>query len=103
MNRLQQLLEFLNDDPNDPFTIYAIATEYLHTDPDQARRYYEILLNDHPYYLPTYYHAAKLYESLDERDLALTAYEKGIQLATEKKEYLALRELQNAYQELLFN
>ena len=103
MNRLQQLLEFLKEDPDDPFTLYAIATEYLQSDLEQARRYFEILLHDHPEYIPTYYHAAKLYESIDERDMAITTYEKGIKLAGEQKENLALRELQNAYQELLFD
>jgi len=103
MNRLQQLQEFLKEDPNDPFTIYAIATEYLQSDIDMARKYYEILLSKHQNYIPTYYHAAKLYESLDERELAIKTYEEGIELATKQNESLALRELKNAYQELLFD
>ena len=103
MNRLQQLLEFLKEDPDDPFTLYAIATEYLQTDVEQARRYFEILLKSHPNYVPTYYHAAKLYEAFDEKDLAIKTYEKGIQQASEQNENLALRELKNAYQEILFD
>ena len=103
MNRLQQLLEFLKEDPNDPFTIYAIATEYMQSDIDQAKKHYDLLLSDHPDYIPTYYDAAKLYEAIDDRDRAIEVYEKGIQLATSQNETLALRELKNAYQELLFD
>ena len=103
MNRLQQLLEFLKEDPKDPFTIYAVATEYLKTDAVMARKYYEILLSDHPTYVPAYYHAAKLYEELDEKELAIKTYEKGIQMASLHNESLALRELKNAYQELMYD
>lgn len=103
MNRLDQLLNFLKEDPNDPFTLYAIATEYLNIDLYEARKYFEILLNKFPEYLATYYHAGKVYEELNERELALHTYEKGINLAKKKNESLALRELTNAYQEFLLD
>ncbi|RZK28249.1 MAG: tetratricopeptide repeat protein, partial [Hymenobacter sp.] len=35
-SRLQQLLAFYQDDPNDAFTIYALATEYRADDPKLA-------------------------------------------------------------------
>lgn len=101
-SRLNQLLEFLKEDPNDPFTIYAIATEYRSSAPDKCRAYYEQLLVHHSDYLPTYYHAAQLYQDLGLTELAKVTYQKGIDLAKKQSNPLSLRELQNAYNELLF-
>ena len=101
MNRLDQLNQFLKEDPNDPFTIYAIATEYVKIDLEEARKYFEILLNDHPNYIATYYHAGKLYEELEEYDLAQETYQTGIEKAKSQDEQLALRELGSALDELL--
>ncbi len=99
--RLRRLLEFLEEDPGDAFTIYAIANEYKETQPDNARFYFECLLKDHPEYLGTYLHAAHLYIELDEPDLAREVYERGIDLAQTQNNKLALRELVNAYNEFL--
>ncbi|MGB3588291.1 MAG: tetratricopeptide repeat protein [Tunicatimonas sp.] len=100
--RLAQLLDFLQEEPNDPFTLYAIATEYVQDDPQQARQYYEKLLEEHPDYVATYYHTAKLYQSAGETTLAEATYQKGITIAQKQQDHLALRELRNAYNEFLF-
>lgn len=99
--RLNQLLDFLKDDPNDPFTIYAIATEYYSSAPDKALEYYELLLNEHADYLATYYHVGKLYADFGESEKAENSFKKGIALAQNQNESLARRELQNAYNEFL--
>lgn len=101
--RLKQLLDFLKEDPSDPFTIYAIATEYNTTEPSKALEYFNKLLNDHPDYLATYYHAAKLQADLNETEKAEDIFKKGIALAQVQGQTLALRELQNAYNEFLFD
>ncbi|WKN42048.1 tetratricopeptide repeat protein [Tunicatimonas pelagia] len=100
--RLAQLLNFLQEEPNDPFTLYAIATEYAQDNPEQARPYYEKLLEEHPNYVATYYHVAKLYQAKGETALAEATYQKGIAVAQQQQDHLALRELQNAYNEFLF-
>ncbi len=100
--RLEQLLQFLKEEPHDAFLLYAIATEYTKTNVQQALAYYEDLLQNHPHYVPTYYHAANLYADLDEREKAEQTYQTGIQKAQEQQDTLALRELRNAYQEFLF-
>ena len=100
--RLTALLAFLKEDPNDPFTLYAIATEYRQQDVAQALRYYEQLLDEHPRYVATYYHAALLYVDLEQPERAEETFKKGIAIAREQQEALALRELQNAYNEFLF-
>jgi len=97
-NRLQQLSEFLTEQPNDPFLRYALATEHLklgHT--EEALRYYEGLVTDRPEYLGTYYHLGKLYESLARSDDAIAIYEKGMCQAQAKRDMHALSELRAAY------
>jgi Tfp pilus assembly protein PilF len=100
--RLTQLLQYFKDDPNDPFNIYALALEYLKTDVTKAKEFFDRLLLSHEDYVPAYYHAAKLYQSLDEKEKAIAVYEKGISIAKKHKEHKALRELQSAYDELIF-
>ena len=94
--RLEQLLAYYKEDPNDPFNTYGLALEYLKYDLSKARFYFEELLQDHPDYLPTYYHVGHLYEELEEDDLAIKAYQKGIEIAEAQDNKMTLRELQNA-------
>lgn len=101
-NRLQQLLEYLKEDPEDAFTLYAIAMEYMKSDHNASRQYFEKLLTIHPDYLATYYQVGHLYEALDEEDLAIEAYKKGIVVAQQQDNQTTLRELKNALDELEF-
>ncbi|MEQ9298983.1 MAG: tetratricopeptide repeat protein [Cyclobacteriaceae bacterium] len=100
--RLKKLLEFLKNEPNDPFTIYAVATEYLDGNPLKSKEYFELLLRQHPDYLATYYHAAQLYADLDMLDEAEATYQLGIDLAEKQHELKTLQELKNAYQNFEF-
>jgi tetratricopeptide (TPR) repeat protein len=97
-NRLQKLLEFLKNEPNDEFLQYALATEYLRlNETDKALYYYEKLVAEHPGYSGTYYHLGKLYETLNRKDEALTTYQQGMQVTREKRDNHAYSELQSAY------
>lgn len=95
--RIRQLENFLKEDPNDPFNLYALATEYLKQDAAKAMAFYEKLLQEHPHYVPTYYHAAALYGQLAQADKADATYRKGIATAKKAGDAHALRELQSAY------
>ncbi|GAB4016261.1 hypothetical protein GCM10028808_44140 [Spirosoma migulaei] len=97
-DRIQQLMEFVEEEPGNPFNVYALAMEYVNRQPEQARIYFDQLLNGHPDYLPTYYHAAALYAELDERDKAAALYDKGIALAKMQNNLKTLQELQRAQQ-----
>jgi Tfp pilus assembly protein PilF len=96
-SRLTQLLEFYREDPADAFTIYALATEYLKLDLNESRRYYELLLADHPNYVGTYYHAAKLYNELGLTEKAEEVYQKGLKISRQEGNMHAFSELQQAY------
>jgi Tfp pilus assembly protein PilF len=98
-SRLEQLFEFLKEDPNDPFNWYALATEYLKTDPKEALKYYEKLLTEYENYVPAYYHAAKLYAELGDHEQAEHTFRKGIQVSQQQGKRKAQQELQNAYNE----
>jgi Tfp pilus assembly protein PilF len=97
-DRIQQLIRFVQEEPNEPFNVYALAMEYLTDHPAQARPYFDQLLSNFPDYLPTYYHAAALYTAVDERDQAADLYEKGIELARVQNNQKTLQELQRAQQ-----
>jgi len=99
--RLDKLLEFFKNEPEDEFLKYALATEYLRlNDTDKALFYYEDLLNNHPRYVGTYYHLGKLYEALNRVDDAINVYEKGMLIAKEVRDNHSLSELQAVYMEL---
>lgn len=98
--RIQQLIRFVQEEPGDPFNLYALAVEYMTEQPAQARPYFDDLLTNHPDYLPTYYHAAALYANLGEREKANALYNKGIDLARTTGKQKTLQELQRAKQAL---
>lgn len=96
--RLVKLLEFLESDPNDPFVLYALATEYnTSNDTEKALEYYLKLIADHPDYVGTYYHLGKLYQKLGNAEQALVIYQQGMVAARNKRDMHAFSELQGAY------
>ena len=101
-DRIKQLLNFLKETPNDPFLLYALATEYKEEVPEKSKQLFDQLLKEHPNYIGTYYHAAALYADHFDRERAEAIYQLGIQKAQELQEAHALRELQNAYTNFQF-
>jgi tetratricopeptide (TPR) repeat protein len=100
-DRLNQLLEFHAQDPDDPFLCFALATEYLKQgDEELALNWFESLLDRHPSYVGTYYHLGKLYLRLDRPEDALKTFEDGIRVASETGDAHAASELRSAKMEL---
>lgn len=99
--RIQQLEAYVNEDPNDPFNLYALALEYAKSDSHKAIEIFDRLLKSHADYVPSYYQLAKLYIGISENEKALVVFDAGIRISGEKKDHKALRELQSAKQELL--
>ena len=101
ISRLEKLLEFIKNEPDDEFLKYALATEYLRLNQtDKALEYYEDLVNHNPGYVGTYYHLGKLYEALNRRDEALATYQTGMKVTKEKRDNHAFSELQAVYNAL---
>jgi len=101
-SRLEKLLDFLKNEPDEEFLLYALATEYLRlNETAKALEYYEKLVNEHAGYVGTYYHLGKLYEALQRKDDAINTYEQGMKIAQSKRDNHALAELRAVYQELM--
>ena len=97
MDRLDALLDFYRDDPDDPFTRFALAQEYLKAgDTLEALSFFEGLVRDQPDYVGTYYHLGKLYEALGRSESAADTYRAGIESATQANDSHARSELQGA-------
>ena len=101
MSRLQTLLEFLEQDPTDAFTRFAVASEYLKMgDSEAALSYFEGLVDDNPRYVGTYYHLGSLYVQMGRPDDAEQTYRAGIKMASELRDHHARAELQDALMNL---
>ena len=97
MDRLAALQDFLRDDPDDPFTRFALAQEHAKRgDDDEALRYYEALVRDRPDYVGTYYHLGGLYRALGRDDEARATLRAGVDAATQAGDAHARAELQSA-------
>ena len=66
LHRIKQLLEYLEEEPDNPFNLYALALEYQNHDPEKVAYYFDALLKNHKTYLPTYYHAAEFFANRQE-------------------------------------
>ena len=99
--RLKILFDYLEEDPHDPFNIYAVAMEYINKDNEKALFYLEKLLVEHPDYIPTYYHAAALYFEKGDFENAEQTYIIGIAKAHQKSNQRSYDELKRAYRMFL--
>lgn len=103
MDRLEQLLGFLEEDPNDEFTLFAIATEYRRKgESDKSLAYFEKLVDLKPEYVGTYYHLAAVYLEMGQRERALATYRAGIRVAERQRDAHARAELQSALMDVEF-
>ncbi len=99
--RLKILFQYLEEEPNEPFNVYAIAMEYINKDIQKAKFYLEKLLTEHPDYVPTYYHAAAVYVELEDYTKAEQIYLLGIEKAHQQQSMKAFDELKRAYRMFL--
>ena len=97
MDRLATLQDFHRDDPDDPFTRFALAQEHAKRgDAEAALAFYEGLVRERPDYVGTYYHLGALYRLLDRDDDAQATFRAGIDAATAAGDAHARAELQGA-------
>ena len=102
MDRLNQLKQFVAEEPNDPFNLYALALEYLKTDTTQACVLFEKLTQIHPKYLPTYYPYAQQLIERRNPEKAESIFLHGIEIAKSNNDGKTLKELQGAYQDWMY-
>ena len=103
MNRIEKLLELLQQMPGDNFLRHALALEYIKLEKDNdARILFESILKDSPGYIGSYYHLGKLLERNGEPGLAIEWYEKGMAQSKTVNDQHAYNELQAAYEDLAY-
>lgn len=101
--RIEKLKAFLKGSPKDCFLNHAMALEYVKAgDEENARKYFEINLENDAAYVATYYHLGKLLERTGQTELAISTYEKGMAQAKAAKDMHAYSELQAAHEDLVY-
>lgn len=96
-DRLQQLIELLENSPDDAFLLYAVALEFQSKgNTEEAIKRYEDLLLKQWDYLAVYYQLGGLYTLLGDTSKAEETYTKGIEIATQQKNTKTLAELRSA-------
>jgi Tfp pilus assembly protein PilF len=102
MNRIEILQGFLRQDPEDSFSRYALALEYVKLgQTDDARRDFETVRDTDPSYVATYFQLAQLYRNLGLRHEAEKTYRTGITVASKAGDAHTQSELEGALESLL--
>ncbi len=103
MNRIERIIEFLKQQPKDSFLRHALALEYIKIGEElKARDLFLEIVTEFPDYVGSYYHLAKVLEKLEQREAAIEWYEKGMAAAKLAKDDHSYRELQSAYEDLVY-
>lgn len=93
-SRLNQILQFLKDSPDDSFLLFALAKEYEKADDlNAALLTYERLRAVDEEYVGLYFHLGALLEKLERKSDALAVYDAGIEIARRVGDIHALGEL----------
>jgi Tfp pilus assembly protein PilF len=101
MNRIEILKGFLNDNPNDSFSRYALALEYAKLGQnDDAVREFETVRQNDPQYVATYYQLGQLYQKLGKTHEAEKTFRTGITAAAKAGDEHTRSELEAALEGL---
>jgi len=102
MNRIEVLRGFLNDNPDDSFSRYALALEYIKLGRnDEALREFESVVKNDPGYVATYYQLGQLYQKLGQKHEAEKTLRTGITVAAKAGDEHTRSELEAALETLL--
>lgn len=100
-DRLSALLSFYEKDPHDSFTKYGIALEYLSRgDTTKAEKFFKLIIDKDPDYVPVYMQFAKLKEDQNKLDDARKYYRIGIEKAKLKGDKHAAKEMEDFLDDL---
>lgn len=100
LERIKLLEKYILEDPNDPFSRYALALELAHEDADKAVTILLALIKDNPAYVPSYYQVGVLMLEQNKYEEAKIILEQGIKNARQQKEHKAANELKQLLEEL---
>jgi len=96
-SRLDILLQSLQQNPGDPFTRYLVALEYVKLyQASEAFAQFQILVEKHPDYVPTYYQYAITLEKEGRVNEARRIFQLGVTAAAKAGDWHAKSELMEA-------
>ena len=102
MNRIEILRGFLEDNPKDSFSRYALALEYVKAgQSDDAVREFETVKKNNPDYVATYFQLGQLYQKLGQPHEAEKTFRAGINAASRAGDEHTKSELEAALEALL--
>jgi tetratricopeptide (TPR) repeat protein len=97
MSRIDALVGFIQQNPQDPFPRYALALEFKNAGRlDDARAAFDSLMAAHPDYTAAYLHAGNTIVALGLREEAKAVYQRGIDACVRKGDTHARGELEGA-------
>jgi Tfp pilus assembly protein PilF len=102
MNRIEILKGFLEENPRDSFSRYALALEYAKLGQnDDAVREFETVKKNDPDYVATYFQLGQLYQKTGQIHDAEKTYRTGITVAAKTGDEHTRSELEGALEALL--
>jgi tetratricopeptide (TPR) repeat protein len=102
-DRMEKLIQMMQEDPHDLFVKYALAMEYAgRYETDRAIDYLRKVIDEDPNYMAAYYQLGKLLDGKGQQQEAIYYYEKGLLLAQAKKDLKTSNEFRTALDELLY-
>jgi predicted Zn-dependent protease len=96
MNRLERIRQMAEASPQDPFPWYSLAMEQKKTDIAAALAIFRRVHDQHPAYVPNYYHYARALEESGDLENARRVYAEGISAAEKARDAHAVSELRAA-------
>jgi Tfp pilus assembly protein PilF len=100
-NTIKQLARNIKADPDDTFSKFALALEFIKQENlKKARILFEDIYENDPDYVGLYYHLGKLYERLGRQQKARKIFQEGIKIASKQKEPRTEKELKEALAQL---
>lgn len=101
MSRLNSLLKIFDQYPDDTFTMYGLAMEYIAVkDYSKAEQYLKKIIEKDPEYVPAYMQYAQLKEILNQVDGAKSIYRTGIDAAKRNNDISSAKEMENFLNDL---
>ncbi len=102
MARMDLLKGFLEENPDDSFSRYALSLEYIKIGQlDDARREFETVRDKDPDYLATYYQLGQLYLKMGLKHDAEKTFRTGIGVAVKQRDAKTESELEAALEYIL--
>ena len=99
--RIAKLKALLELDPNDSFSRYALALEFVAIDKNaEALTLLENLLQRDSSYVAAYQQLGYLYQKLRRSEEAVSAFRRGIEIAAQQGDHHAQSEMQDALDDM---